>query len=111
MKSPSPALRSQSLHLNRPAGAVRRAVLPLLLGLLGWLFTGAPERWGNLPFWTDRIGISLGAGVYYFYDTQPLGGGSQDEHGAAPIISLSLTGYFTDRVFYRVMINHIAPST
>ena len=68
------------------------------------------ELWGNLPFWNDRIAISLGAGVYYFYDTEPLGPGTQNQHGAAPIISLSLTGYFTDRVFYRLMFNHIAPS-
>ncbi|HTJ79759.1 MAG TPA: hypothetical protein VL357_12260 [Rariglobus sp.] len=68
------------------------------------------ELWGNLPFWNDRVAISLGAGLYYFYDTEPLGAGTQNQHGAAPIISLSLTGYFTDRVFYRLMVNHIAPS-
>ena len=68
------------------------------------------ELWGNLPFWNDRIALSLGGGVYYFYDTEPLGLGTQNEHGAAPIVSLSLTGYFTDRVFYRLMVNHIVPS-
>ena len=68
------------------------------------------ELWGNLPFWNDRVAISLGAGVYYFYDTQSFGAGSRNLHGPAPIVSLSVTGYFTDRVFYRVMVNHIAPS-
>jgi hypothetical protein len=68
------------------------------------------EGWGNLPFFDDRIALSLGAGVYYFYDTETLAGGSADIHGTAPIVSLSLTGYFSDRVFYRVMFNRISPS-
>lgn len=68
------------------------------------------EGWGNLPLFDDRIALSLGAGVYYFYDTETLVGGSADVHGTAPIVSLSLTGYFSDRVFYRVMFNRISPS-
>ncbi len=68
------------------------------------------ELWGNLPFWNDRIALSFGAGAYYYYDTAQAPSGSQNLHGAAPIFSFSATGYFTDRVFYRVMVNYIAPS-
>ena len=69
------------------------------------------EAWGNMPFWNDRIAVSLGAGVYYYYDTQPLAGSnSADIHGTAPIISFTLTGYLSDRIFYRVMFNRISPS-
>jgi hypothetical protein len=69
------------------------------------------EAWANVPFLDDRIALSLGAGVYYFYDTESLAGNnSTDVHGTAPIFSLALTGYFSDRVFYRLMINRITPS-
>jgi hypothetical protein len=69
------------------------------------------EAWGNLPFFDDRVALSLGAGVYYFYDTEAVASGSDDVHGTAPIVSMSLTGYFSDRVFYRVMFNRISPSS
>jgi hypothetical protein len=68
------------------------------------------ELWGNLPFWNDRIALSFGAGAYYYYDTAQTPTGSRNLHGAAPIFSFSATGYFTDRVFYRVMVNYITPS-
>jgi hypothetical protein len=70
------------------------------------------EGWFNLPLWNDRIALSLGGGVYYFYDTQPMpGGGSADVHGTAPIYSFSLTGYLNDRWFYRFMVNRIEPTS
>src|SRR4051812_27427795 len=28
------------------------------------------QLWGQLPFWNNRLELSLGAGAYYFYDTQ-----------------------------------------
>jgi hypothetical protein len=69
------------------------------------------EAWGRLPFLQDRFSISIGAGVYYFYDTQSLpGGDTADVHGTAPIYSLSGTGYLSDRWFYRVMLNRISPA-
>ena len=68
------------------------------------------ELWGNLPFWNDRIALSLGVGAYYYYDTAQSPLGSLNLHGVAPIFSFSATGYFTDRVFYRLMVNYIAPS-
>src|ERR1017187_2630318 len=69
------------------------------------------EAWGNLPFLNDRIAVSLGAGIYYYYDTEPLAGASSaDVHGTAPIISFSVTGYLSDRWFYRGMVNRISPT-
>jgi len=70
------------------------------------------EAWGNLPLWDDRIALSFGAGVYYFYDTQLVAGNnSLNVHGTAPIFSFAATGYFSDRWFYRLMLNRINPSS
>jgi hypothetical protein len=70
------------------------------------------EGWTNLPFWNDHVALSLGAGIYYYYDTQPLSaGGSADIHGTAPIFSFSATGYLSDRWFYRFMVNRIEPAS
>ena len=69
------------------------------------------EAWGRLPFLQDRFSISLGLGIYYFYDTQLLpGGDTADIHGTAPIYSLSGTGYLSDRWFYRILFNRISPA-
>ncbi len=71
----------------------------------------ALEAWGRLPFWQDRVAISVGAGAYYFYDTQYApDGSSANVHGTAPIYSFSATGYLSNRWFYRLMINRIAPA-
>jgi len=70
------------------------------------------EGWTNLPFWNDHVALSFGAGIYYYYDTQPLAtGGSADVHGTAPIFSFSATGYLSDRWFYRFMVNRIEPAS
>jgi len=70
------------------------------------------EAWGNLPFLNGHVAVSLGAGVYYYYDTEPLtAASSADVHGTAPIFSFSLTGYLSDRWFYRVMVNRISPTS
>ena len=69
------------------------------------------EAWGRLPFAQNRFSISVGAGIYYFYDTQLLpNGDTADIHGTAPIFSLSATGYLSDRWFYQVRINRISPA-
>ena len=69
------------------------------------------EAWGRLPFFEGKFSIALGAGVYYFYDTQPLpGGDTANIHGTAPIYSFSATGYLSDRWFYRLMLNRISPA-
>jgi hypothetical protein len=69
------------------------------------------EAWGRLPFSQDSLAISLGAGAYYFYDTQSLpGGDTANIHGTAPIYSFSATGYLSDRWFYRLMLNRISPA-
>ncbi len=70
------------------------------------------ELWGRLPMFRDRLAIAAGAGAYYFFDTQPLpGGDTANVHGAAPIYSLSATGYLSNRWFCRLMLNRIAPAT
>ena len=69
------------------------------------------EAWGNLPLFDGQVALSAGVGAYYYFDTEVLAGNnSNDIHGTAPIFSLSLTGYLSDRMFYRVMINRINPS-
>ncbi len=69
------------------------------------------EAWGRLPFFQDRVSLSLGVGAYYFFDTQPLpGGDTADVHGTAPIYSLSATGYLSNRWFYRLNFNRITPN-
>ena len=69
------------------------------------------EAWGRLPFAQNRFSISVGAGIYYLYDTQLLpNGDTADIHGTAPIFSLSATGYLSDRWFYQVRINRISPA-
>ncbi len=69
------------------------------------------EAWGRLPFFQDRVSLSLGVGAYYYFDTQPLpGGDTLDVHGMAPIYSLSATGYLSNRWFYRLNFNRIEPA-
>lgn len=70
------------------------------------------EAWARLPLDDNRIELSLGAGAYYFYDTQysPTGS-SANVHGTSPIYSFSATGYFSNRWFARLIVNHIEPSS
>lgn len=69
------------------------------------------EVWGRLPLFENRMSVSAGVGVYYFYDTQPLPNGDTiNVHGTAPIYSLSATGYLSNRWFYRLMFNRISPA-
>jgi len=69
------------------------------------------EGWTNLPFWNDSVALSVGAGAYYYYDSELIGGKSFDVHGTAPIYSFTATGYLSDNWFYRVMVNRISPSS
>ncbi|HEY5080006.1 MAG TPA: hypothetical protein VII43_09165 [Opitutaceae bacterium] len=69
------------------------------------------EAWGNLPLFNNRVAFSFGGGIYYYYDTEPAGpAGSLDVHGTGPIYSIAATGYLSDRLFYRVMVNRISPA-
>jgi hypothetical protein len=70
------------------------------------------ELWGRLPLLKDRVALSLGAGAYYFYDTQPLADGDTGNiHGIAPIYSFSATAYLGNRWFLKATINRINPTT
>lgn len=71
------------------------------------------QLWGRLPFFRERVSLSLGVRAYYFFDTQPLpGGDTANIHGTAPIVSFSATSclIFRNRWFYRIQANHINPA-
>ena len=71
----------------------------------------AAQAWGRLPFFNHRMSVSFGVGAYYYFDTQPLpNGDTVNIHGTSPIYSLAATGYFSGRVFYRVLFNRITPN-
>lgn len=89
-------------------------------GSVGWINEGhiighhrdgtAAELWLDSRWLEDRFILSAGAGVYYYYDTVPLGNGdSADLHGTGPIYSFSATAYLNDRWFARLLINRINP--
>jgi hypothetical protein len=68
--------------------------------------------WGRLPFSHDRFSVSIGAGLYYFFDTQSLpGADTANIHGTAPIYSLSATGYLSNSWYYQFRVNQISPSS
>jgi len=72
----------------------------------------ALELWGVLPLFNDHLSLALGAGPYYFYDTELLpNGNSADIHGTSLIVSFSATYYLSDRWFARFMINRISPTS
>ena len=98
----------------------RQHVFEYLSGSVSWINEGhlvghhrdgtAGQLWLDLPIDHGRYALSAGAGVYYYYDTEPDGmGGSLDIHGSAPIYSLSATAYITNRWFARFLINRINP--
>ncbi len=88
---------------------------------LGWINEGhisthkrdgyAWEGWFTLPTMDDHLAFSIGAGPYYYFDTQRIGGGSSaDIHGTAPIYSFTATYYSDERWFARVVFNQIVPN-
>jgi hypothetical protein len=69
------------------------------------------EVWATLPLFRDRLSLAVGAGGYYFADTQPLpNGDTANVHGGAPIYSLSATTYLNHRWFLRAQANRINPT-
>jgi len=68
------------------------------------------QAWARLPFSHDRYALAIGAGIYYYYDTQMIAGESANVHGTAPIYGATFTGYFSDRWFYRLSAERITPS-
>ena len=71
----------------------------------------AIEAWGRWPFAQNRFSVSVGLGVYYYFDTQQLPSGeTANIHGTAPILSVAATGYLSNRWLYRLMLNRIHPA-
>ncbi len=69
------------------------------------------ELWLEAPMFNGRLTLAVGAGGYYYFDTEPVGtSDSLDVHGSAPIVSASATMYLTNRWFARFLINRINPS-
>jgi hypothetical protein len=72
----------------------------------------AAEVWYRVPLEENSLRLSLGAGPYYFYDTEPLtNGDSRNLHGVAPLFSASAEGEIYRRWFWRVIVNRIQPTT
>ena len=94
---------------------------PYLATSLGWINEGhfsthkrdgyAWEAWLSLPTMDNHLSFSLGAGPYYYFDTQRQGAtGSVDVHGTAPIYSFTATYYTDSRWFARFVVNQIVPN-
>lgn len=70
----------------------------------------AAQLWARLPLFHDRVAFAIGAGGYYYYDTQPLpNGDTADVHGGAAIYSASASYYFNHRWFIRGQVSRIDP--
>jgi hypothetical protein len=68
------------------------------------------QVWGRVPFDQNRFAVSVGAGAYYYYDTQLLAGVTRNVHGTAPVLSVAGVGYFSDRWFGRAVVNRLMPA-
>ncbi len=70
----------------------------------------AGQLWGRFPFRNRKISFAFGAGVYRYFDTQPQSAGDHvNEHGTAPIYSLSASCFTGTPWFIRLTANHIHP--
>jgi len=65
--------------------------------------------WLVLPLFKQRASIALGAGAYRYFDTvaEPNGRGSIDNHGFAPVYSVSGTIYTPTPIFLRMTLDQI----
>lgn len=68
------------------------------------------EAWLILPTMNDHVCYAIGAGPYYYFDTQRIGSSSVDVRGTAPIFSFSATYYTDDRWFAKLILNRINPA-
>ena len=69
------------------------------------------EAWLSLPTLDNHFALSVGAGLYDYFDTQRQGAnGSVDVHGTAPIYSATATYYSDSRWFARFALNQIVPN-
>ena len=70
----------------------------------------ATQGWGRLPLLENRLSISVGAGIYRYFDTKLFPAGNHENvHGWAPVYSLAATYYAESPWFAQVAINHIHP--
>lgn len=96
--------------------------LPYFAGSFSWINEGHPgehkrdgfavQGWGRVPLVVNRLSIGVGAGIYQFFDTKLLPGGSHvNDHGLAPVYSLAATYYMDSPWFAQLAINHIHPES
>lgn len=68
------------------------------------------QAWTRLPLLEQHVALDVGAGAYYFYDTQYRpGGGTANLHEAAALYSFSATAYLPHRWFARLLVNRVDP--
>lgn len=68
------------------------------------------QGWIRLPLFKDRLTLSVGAGPYYFYDTQfDPAGGTANVHDTAVLYSLNATTFLYDRWFLSLRMNRVEP--
>ena len=98
----------------------RQYITPNFAASMTWLNEGhvidhhrdgvAWEIWGNKSFLNDKLAFSVGAGPYYYFDTQSNSGVAGDVHGTAPIYSLTATYYAGFNTFVRLSAHYVDPS-
>jgi hypothetical protein len=97
----------------------QQQLTPLLSGSLSWLNEGhvpdhhrdgaAAQLWLNSPRWRDRIVLSVGAGPYVYFDTQPAdsGRGFSNVHSLAAVFSAAATADLGAGWFLRLNLNDV----
>ncbi len=70
----------------------------------------AGEIWGRIPIANAKVSFAFGGGAYLYFDTKRRTNGShENEHGWAPILSVSASYYADSPWFVRLAANHIRP--
>ena len=70
----------------------------------------AARFWLRPPLPWNRVSLALGAGTYWYFDTQTRESGDHvNVHGWAPVYSLTASYYTETPWFFRLSANHIHP--